>query len=207
MLRTCLFSKALSVYKQFYFRKIGVYSNLCFFLHTVYITFSANVNEWIIRQPCFVCIERIFLIFTVKGNQSLVILSVFSAFISGICTKIKHIPYMGSPDIRSCEKLFDQFFMIICLIFLCIIPLFRIRGMPVQRLTSVLTHTDRDIRELFMEVIKPRSVHGCISAVPSKIMVIRNCIRNLNVWIMNIAHRNNSHSCQSGFIHLVYHII
>ena len=73
------------------------------------------MNEWFVRQPCFICIKGIFLIFAVKCHQPFMVHAIFTAFVSGICCEIKHIPYVRCPDIWSCIQLFDQFLMIMCL--------------------------------------------------------------------------------------------
>jgi len=200
-------SCTLAVDKQLYLRKIGVYSYLRGIFHAVYIAFSAQMYERLIRQPCLVCIEGIFLVLAVESYQSLVVLTVLTALVSRICTEIEHVPYMRCPDILSGEELLDHLLMIVCLILLGVIALLRIRGMPVQRLASVLAHSKRDIRELFVEVVHPRTVHGYVSAVPSEVMVVRDHIRNLDVRIVNITHGYHRDRGQSRVIHLMNHVI
>ena len=126
MIRSFFFAKTLPICKKFHYLLVRIYGDFCHILHTVNVTFSTNMNEWFVRQPCFICIKGIFLIFAVKCHQPFMVHAIFTAFVSGICCEIKHIPYVRCPDIWSCIQLFDQFLMIMCLIFLCIISLLRI---------------------------------------------------------------------------------
>ena len=126
MVRSFFFAKTLPICKKFHCLLVRIYGNFGHVLHTVNVAFSTDMNEWFVRQPCFICIKCIFLIFAVKCHQTLVVHAIFAPFVSGICCEIKHIPYVRCPDIWSCIQLFDQFLMIMCLIFLCIISLLRI---------------------------------------------------------------------------------
>ena len=61
--------------------------------------------------------------------------------------------------------------------------------------------------KLFVEFIHPRTIHRSVSTIPSKIMIIRNYIRDLNIRIMHVTHRNYRHSCQPCRIHLMCKVI
>ena len=135
------------------------------------------------------------------------VLSVFTAFVAGICSEVKHIPYVGCPQIFSGVKLFDQFFMVICLIFFCVIPLIRIGSMPVQCFAAVLAAADRNVRMSFVEVIKPRPVHRSISAVPSEIVVVGYYVRDLDVRIVYAAGGKTCDGSQACLVHFVNQIV
>lgn len=109
------------------------------------------------------------------------VLTVFTALISPVGAKVKHIPHMGGPEVLAGEQLPDQLLVVICLIFFHIIPLFWVGRMPIQSLAAVLAASNGDVGIYRMKVIEPGAVHGRIAAVPAKIVVVGNGIRNLKV--------------------------
>ena len=163
--------------------------------------------EGILGKPCLISIEGILLILAVEGYKALVVHSVLSALCTGICSEVEHVPYMSCPDERPAEQLLDQLFMIVSLILFRVVTLHRIRGMPVQCLTAVLTHTNRTVRIFLVELIKEFAVHIGCSAVPAIVMVIRKNIRNLNIGRIHAAHGNNGHGGQSGGIQAMAQIV
>lgn len=159
--------QALAVYKKLNLRLIGVNRHLCGVLHAIHITLAADVYEGVLGKPCLIRIESILLIFAVEGYKALVVHAVLSALCAGICSEVEHIPYMSCPDERSAEQLLDQLLMIISLILFRVVTLHRIRGVPVQSLTAVLTHTNSTVRIFLVELIKEFAVHIGCSAVPA----------------------------------------
>ena len=57
------------------------------------------MDEGLVAEPCLVGIESILLVLPVKGYQTLVVLTCFAAFVTGIRGKVEHIPHMGRPQI------------------------------------------------------------------------------------------------------------
>ena len=100
---------------------------------------------------------------------------------------------MRCPNILSCEELFNQFLVVICLILLGVVALRGVGGVPIQRLTAVFAHPHGDIRKFGVEFVKPRAVHGGVAAVPAKIVVERQHIGHLQIFVVNIAHGNHRH--------------
>ena len=204
---TCLLAQADTVCKQLYFRLVGIYRHLGHVFYTVHIAFAADMHKRLIGQPCFIRIESIFLVLTVKRNESLVVHTVFSTLGTGICCEVEHIPYVASPDIRSGEQLLDQLLMIISLIFFGIIALLRIGGVPVQCLAAIFTHTYRKSGMHCMELVHPGTVHRSIPAVPAEIVIPGYRIRNGHIFTVHWTHGYHSHGSQSCLIHFVAKVI
>ena len=104
---------------------------LLFALHK---TLAADMYHWLCIPVRLVQIKAVFFCLTVKCHKSLVVHTRFTALISGICRKIKHIPYMCCPDPRESCKTTHHIFMIFCLIFFCVIS-------SVRMLTVQIWHT------------------------------------------------------------------
>ena len=130
------------------------------------------MDEGLIGKPGLVCIEGVLLILPVDGDQSLVVLAVFTAFGPGIGTEVEHVPHMGCPEVLPGEELLYEFLMVVCLILLGVIPLDGLRGVPVQGLAAVLGAADGTVRILLMELIEPGTVHGGLPAVPAEVVVV-----------------------------------
>ena len=154
-------------------------------------------------QPCLVSKEGILLVLAVNGNKTLMVLTVLATLCTGIGAEVIHIPNMGSPQIRTLCNALDQFFVVICLVFLGIVALGGSRGMPVQRLTAVLGNTDGQVGVHSVELIKPRAVHRGLAAIPTEIVVIGHTVGNLQVLCIHGAHRNHGHSGGTSLVHLM----
>ena len=81
------------------------------------------MHEGLVREPRLVGVKRILLVFSVEGDKTLVILSVFTALASCICTEIKHIPNVGCPKVLTAEELTYHLLVVIRLILLGIVAL------------------------------------------------------------------------------------
>ena len=123
------------------------------------------------------------------------VLPVFPAFCARVRAKIEHIPNVRRPQIFTGKQLFNQFFMIIRLIFFRIIALHGVGGMPIKRLASVFGNANGLIGEFFMELIKPRPIHRRIPTVPTEIMIVGNDVGDLYVWFVHATHGHARHGC------------
>ena len=135
------------------------------------------------------------------------VLAIFAAFASGVAAEVKHVPYMGGPDILAGKELTDQFLMIISLVFFGIVALLGIGGVPVQCLTAVFRAANGGIGIFFMEFVKPGAVHGGFSAIPSKVVVVGDNIRNVDVFLVHGAVGKNRHGGQPGLVQLVAQVV
>ena len=158
-------------------------------------------------KPSLICIKTVFFILSVKCNKAFMVHTVFAALCAGVGSKVKHIPNMSCPHIRPFCYLLDYFFVIICLVFLCIIALFGIACVPIKSLASVLAHTNCFIRIFLMEIIKPIAIHWNITAVPAKIMVIRKHIGNMHIFLIDIARCKNRFGGRPCFINWMNKVI
>ena len=136
------------------------------------------MDEGLVAEPCLVGIEGVLLVLAVDGDQALVVLAVFAALRPGIGTEVEHIPAMGGPDIGTGEQLLDQFFVVVGLVFLGVVTLCRIGGVPVQCLTAVFADTDGDVGVFGVEIIQPGAVHIGLAAVPAEIVVVADKVGN-----------------------------
>ena len=163
MIRSFFFAKTLPICKKFHCLLVRIYGDFCHILHTVNVTFSTNMNEWFIRQPCFICIKGIFLIFAVKCHQPFMVHAIFTAFVSGICCEIKHIPYKATPYIRTGRNRFPVLYMIIGLPVLRMPPTVwhgfyqRILLMINAGTGTILTNGNTNFRMISMHTVQPAS--------------------------------------------------
>ena len=80
--------KAHLVYKKLNLGQIGVNGELYCVALSFSVTLAADVDKGFVGKPCLIGVKGIFFIFSVKGDKTLVILSVFSALISCICATL-----------------------------------------------------------------------------------------------------------------------
>ena len=133
--------------------------------------------------------------------------TVFSALGSCVCGEVKHIPYMSCPKIRTNGNLLNQFLVVVSLILLGIISLGNIRCVPIKSLTAVLAYADSLVRILLVELIKPRTVHINITAVPAEVMIIGHNIADVHIFIIHTAHGYNRLCCGTGLVHRMNKVI
>ena len=175
------FSHFLTVNKKFNSIYIGISLNLCSFFHAVMISASAKMNKRISSPPCFINVVSIFFHFSIKGNESLVILSRVSCLISSCCSKLKHIPYVRAPDIRTGRQHFQHMLVILGLIAFCEISFFRFGRLKLNGgICTVLCQSNYHIGMLFMEVIKPLIIVLRFPYIPSVVKVVTSNIRKLH---------------------------
>ena len=135
------------------------------------------------------------------------VLSVLAALCTSVSAEVEHIPYVSRPHELTGEELLYKLLVVVCLIFLGVIALSGVGGMPVKRLTAVLGATDRDIGVGCVELIEPRSVHSGIATVPTEVVVVGNEIGDLDIGVVHLAHRNCSDGGKTGLIHLVNEVV
>ena len=202
-----LHAERYAVGKQFHGLLVGVNSNLGHILYPIHVALAAQVDKGLVAEPCLVGIEGILLILTVEGHKALMVLAVFAALIPGVSAKVEHIPHMGSPHKLPGEQLLDQLLMVVGLVFLGVITLGGVGGMPVQRFAAILRTANGNIGVLSVEVIEPGAVHRGVTAVPAKIVVVGNHVRNLDVGRIDGTGRNRRNGGQSGLVHFVAQIV
>ena len=135
------------------------------------------------------------------------VLSVFAALITGIGTEVEHIPYVSCPHILTGEQLLYEFLVVICLIFLGIVTLCGLGGMPVEGFAAILGAAYGNIGVGLMELIEPGTVHRGFSAVPAEVMVIGYYIGNEQIGVIHLAHRDRRNGGKAGLIHFVAEIV
>ena len=97
--------------------------------------------------------------------------------------------------------------MVVCLIFLGVVTLLRIGGVPVKRLTAVLGAADRNVGVGLVEVVEPGAVHIGLTAVPTEVVVVGYNVGNLDIGIVDLTHRNRCNSGATGIVHLVAEVV
>ena len=81
------------------------------------------MDERIGGPVCFVDVEAVLLYASVVSDKTLVVAACNSAFVSAVNAKVKHIPDVGCPNVRTFCKDAEEAFVIICLIFFTVITL------------------------------------------------------------------------------------
>ena len=177
-------------------------------IRTKGISSSGNMNEGFFRPVCLINVVGVFFHLSVQSYQSLIVSSFYAAFISGVAAEVKHVPDVGSPKIRSLIDDFCHMFMVLGLIFLCIVLAFWIVCMPADNaLAAIFGNTQRPVRIHLMEFIQPFFILGIVPAVPAKIMVIAEHICDLVVSGLFRKGRYLCHSSQSGGIQLLHQFV
>ena len=136
-----------SIDYQSYIRAVGVYGHDTFFRSTVHETFTAHMDHRLCGPVCLINIESVFLCLTIIGYETLVVTSLYPTLIAGICSEVKHVPYMSAPQIWTGCKGFQHFMVVICCILFGIIMVFRCCRMPFQDcFGTIFRYTERTIR-------------------------------------------------------------
>ena len=196
-----------SVGKQLHVGLVGINGDFGHIFHPVNIALSANMDKGFVAEPCLVGIECVLLVLAVKGDKTLVILTVFATLVPCVAAEVEHIPYMGSPHILSGKKLLDQLLVVICLIFLGVVTLLGIGGVPVQCFTTVFRAANGKRGMHSMELVEPGSVHGGVATVPAEVVVVRYGIGNGDQLRVHGAGGYAGHGGGAGLVHLVAHIV
>ena len=114
---------------------------------------------------------------------------------------------MGSPKVLAGEQLTDHRLMVHRLVFFGIVAAFRVGVVPVQSLAAVFADTDGGIGVLGVELIEPGSVLLHAAAVPAKVVVVADHIRNMDIFFIHGTHGNAGDNRGTSGIHLVYQIV
>ena len=165
------------------------------------------MNEGNVGEPCLVSIEGVLLVLSVHSDKTLVVLSVLATLCSCVSTEVEHVPNVSSPEVLTCEELLDKLLVVVCLVFLSVVTLSGIGGMPVKSLATVLGNTDRKLRMHLVELVEPRTVHVCCSTVPTEVVVVGNNVRNLKIRRLHGTHGNRCDSGKSCLIHFVNEVV
>ena len=148
-----------TVYIQRHFRLVGKYRNIPFLGAAAHKPLRANMYHGFFAPPGPVHIEGILFDLPIKGHQTLAVQTLDTAFISGICRKVEHIPHMGCPQIGSLGKGFQHFLVIKYGIFFRIVMVKRLGAMPMgHMIRTVLRNAICQIRIGGMEIIETRTV-------------------------------------------------
>ena len=186
---------------------VGVDGDLGHVFHALYVSFAAQMHERLVRQPCLVGIECVFLILSVDGDKALVVLAVFAAFCSCIGAEVEHIPNVGCPDVLAAKELLDELFVVVCLVFFGVVALLWVACVPVERFAAIFGAADRNARMHFVELIEPGAVHMGLAAVPTEVVVVGNNVGDLQIGIVHLAHGNGSDGGLAGFVHFVDEVV
>ena len=81
------------------------------------------MDERIGGPVCFVDVEAVLLYLSIVSDEALVVASCNTAFVSAVNAKVKHIPNVGCPEVRTFCKNAKEVFVIICLIFFTVVTL------------------------------------------------------------------------------------
>ena len=79
--------------------------------------------------------------------------------------------------------------------------------MPVEGFAAILGAAYGNIGVGLMELIEPGTVHRGFSAVPAEVMVIGYYIRNEQIGVIHLAHRDRRNGGKAGLIHFVAEIV
>ena len=207
VIRSSLLAQGLAVAEEFHLGQVGVHGDLGHVLHAIHIALAADVNEGIVAQPGLVGIEGVLLVLAVDGHQTLVVLAVLATLGTVVGAEVEHVPHMGGPDVLAGEQLLDQLFVEEGLIFLGVVTLGGLGGVPVQGFAAVLGHAHRDVGVLGVELIEPGAVHGGVAAVPAEVVVPAHHVGDLDVLSIHAAHGHDGHGGEAGLVHLMHQIV
>ena len=64
------------------------------------------MDEWSVTPVCLVQIKSIFSDLTVHGHKTFLVLAMLAALVPAIRSEVKHVPYVGCPQIWTLCKHF-----------------------------------------------------------------------------------------------------
>ena len=199
--------KRLAVDEQLHLGLVGIHRHARDVLHAVHIPLAAQVHERLVAQPRLVRIERVLLVRAVERDQALVVLPVLTALVARVGAKVEHVPHVRRPEVRALADLPDQLLVVIRLVFLGVVALLRVGGVPVERLAPVLADADGQIRPLAVEVVEPRAVHVRVAAVPAEVVVVGHHVRNGQVRRVDVAHGDDRNGRFARRVQLVAQVV
>ena len=135
------------------------------------------------------------------------VLAVFAALVAGIGAEVEHVPAVGGPDEFPGEELADQFLVVMGLVFLGIVALLGVGGVPVQGLAAVFADAHAHVGVLLVELVEPGAVHVRVAAVPAEIVVEAAKVGDGQVFRVHGAVRKGRQGGQADGIHLMHQVV
>ena len=177
-------------------------------LRAIHIALGTDMYKGIFTPVCLIEVEAVLFRFTVKCDEAFMIHPRFTALITGVSCKIKHIPDVGCPHPGVALKAFEHVLMINRLIFFRVVAAMGMGGMQVRHtLTAVFGISEATVRINFMEEIHPQIVQEKPRNIPSKIQVPAYGVCDVGNRIEGSAHGIACQSGESGGIHLMAEIV
>ena len=129
---------------------------------------------------CFIKIKCIFLHTAIKGNQPLLVLCVLSALVTAVRPKIKQIPHIENPQVRTFFNQTPDLLMVKSLVSFAIVASLRICALKLRiGIRSTLAESDRTLRKPVVIGVKKFTGLLCFSQIPAVIEIIAARIRNV----------------------------
>ena len=189
----------LAVEQQRDFRLVGVDIDAALAGGAVRKAAAADMHHRRGGPVGLVNVEGVLLDLAVVGHKALVVAALAAALVAGVGRKVEHVPHMGAPDIGAGREGLEHFVVVVCLVFLGVVVVFRLGGMPGQDgFGAVLRDADRAGGVLFVELIQPGAVFLHLAHVPAEVVVIAEHIGDVDMFGIHRDHADLGHRGQAA---------
>ena len=122
--------------------------------------------------------------------------------------KLKHVPHICPPQIRSCREHFQHMLVIYRLVALRVVALLRFRRLQRDHtIRPVLGQTDRRIRIFPVKIVKERIVVLHLADIPAIVQVVAADIRKRDERTVRLEQEQVCHRGNPCFVHLMYQVV
>ena len=169
---------------------------------------GTDVHKGFIAPPCFIQIEAVLLGFAVKGHKALVVHARLAALVTGVCSKVKHVPNVGGPHPGVALEAAQHVLMVLGLVFFGVVAAVGVCAVQVgHALRTVFAVAERAVGEAEMEEAHPQVVQDKARNVPAQVQVPADHIGNVGRTVEGAAHGVAGQGGQAGLVHLVAQVV